>query len=86
MHSVDEKCTAASFNQQSKECILRDKTRKGPNKVNGWVSYDFRCKNDTDAGLKEEIAKNKKREGCSMPAAIYTGGLVELLSNIGFSE
>ena len=84
--SMDESCAAASYSSETKKCYLRDNRRTGPIARPHFTSFDFSCQNNVSKSTPSGQTVGEKKEGCVMQGYMYTGGLIELLSNVRSAE
>ena len=84
--SMDESCAAASYSSETKKCYLRDSRRTGPIARPYFTSFDFLCQNNVSKSTPSGQTVGEKKEGCVMQGYMYTGGLIELLSNVRSAE
>ena len=84
--SMDESCAAASYSSETKKCYLRDSRRTGPIVRPHFTSFDFSCQNNVSKSTPSGQTVGEKKEGCVMQGYMYTGGLIELLSNVCSAE
>ncbi|KAL5251451.1 hypothetical protein ACHWQZ_G016969 [Mnemiopsis leidyi] len=91
--SMDENCFAAAYNAKMKTCRLMDKTREGPTKMPGALSFDFLCeKNSPESGPNEKFINDRSSKGavskqsCLLNGKVFTGGFIEKLVDISTSK
>ena len=91
---MDDDCDLATFELSSKNCYLHDKNKTYPKKSAildkiGAESFDFTCveKQKTANSKKNGDSQQRTHEsGCKLLNHMFTGGLIELLSNVSSTE